>query len=351
MSTRHLALTLAKACGLFALARRLTRHGLRILCYHGIALDDEQVFQPILFMHEDTFRRRMEYLVAQGYPVLPLQRALELLQSGHLPAGAVAITFDDGWVGTGSKAAPILSALGLPSTLYVATRYVEEEAPVTDVTLRYLLWKCRHLGLSLDTPGLGPVHHTLTTAADRERVMALIGETLGEGDSEGLRHMIVHIASTCGMDWQGAEARGLMRLLSPDRLAALPGQGMELQLHTHSHRLPLDDRAAVTAEIVRNRDILQRLTADPLVHLCYPSGAHHPRQFEWLRALDVASATTCVAGFNYPTTEPLALNCFLDSETIAPLEFEAELSGFLELMRQGRRLLRSMRPRPTGEAP
>jgi peptidoglycan/xylan/chitin deacetylase (PgdA/CDA1 family) len=342
MSTRHLALTLAKACGLFALARILTRRGLRILCYHGIALDDEHVFQPILFMREDTFRQRMEYLVDRGYPVLALGHALELLPSGHLPPSAVVITFDDGWVGTGSKAAPILGQLGLPSTLYVATKHVQDRAPVSDVTLRYLLWKCRDRGVSLATLGLDPTCYSLTTAADRERVMRLIGESVAETDTDALRETISHIARSCGMDWQTAESRGLMCLLSPDQLAALPEHGMELQLHTHQHRLPLNDRGAVATEIVTNREILQQLTDDPLVHFCYPSGAYHPRQFEWLRALDVASATTCIAGFNYPTTEPLALHRFLDGENITPVEFEAELSGFLELMRQGRRALKSV---------
>jgi len=72
----------ARACGLFALARRLTARRLRILCYHGIALEDEAEFQPMLFMRAETFRSRLEQLSRSGYPVLPLGDALERLRRG-----------------------------------------------------------------------------------------------------------------------------------------------------------------------------------------------------------------------------------------------------------------------------
>lgn len=40
------ALRTMKALGLFALSRRLTKHKLRILCYHGISVADEHLFRP-----------------------------------------------------------------------------------------------------------------------------------------------------------------------------------------------------------------------------------------------------------------------------------------------------------------
>jgi hypothetical protein len=76
-------LTAARTAGLFALARRLTAHDLRILCYHGAALRDEHRFRPALFMSEATFSQRIRSLERQAYPVLErdgfrLQRILRL---------------------------------------------------------------------------------------------------------------------------------------------------------------------------------------------------------------------------------------------------------------------------------
>jgi peptidoglycan/xylan/chitin deacetylase (PgdA/CDA1 family) len=114
---------------------------------------------------------------------------------------------------------------------------------------------------------------------------------------------------------------------------------MDLQLHTHCHRLPVNDPEGLESEIVKNRSVLERIVHGPLQHLCYPSGKFHPSQFPLLQKLGVKSATTCLSGFNYPDTERFALRRFLDGENITQLEFEAELSGFLELMRKFRRIL------------
>ena len=62
------ALYLARGCGLFALARVLTAGRLRILCYHGVALDDEFEFQPMLFMRAATFADRLDRLMRPATP-------------------------------------------------------------------------------------------------------------------------------------------------------------------------------------------------------------------------------------------------------------------------------------------
>jgi hypothetical protein len=87
-----------KWAGLFALARRLTPGGLRILCYHGFAVDDESEFRPGLFIRVETFRRRLAHLAAHRYPILSLDEAIDRLTRGTLPPNAVVITVDDGFV-------------------------------------------------------------------------------------------------------------------------------------------------------------------------------------------------------------------------------------------------------------
>ena len=107
----------------------------------------------------------------------------------------------------------------------------------------------------------------------------------------------------------------------------------------------MDDPKGVETEIIDNRAVLERIVSGPLQHFCYPSGEFHPSQFPWLRALGIESATTCLSGFNYPGTERFALRRFLDGENIDQVEFEAELSGFLELMRKFRGIMRRLKGR------
>ena len=65
---------LAKAFGLFALSRWLTRRGLRILCYHGIWLGEGH-YGNFLFMSPEVFAGRMAFLSHAGHPVLSLEEA------------------------------------------------------------------------------------------------------------------------------------------------------------------------------------------------------------------------------------------------------------------------------------
>jgi len=119
--------------------------------------------------------------------------------------------------------------------------------------------------------------------------------------------------------------------MRPEEIAALAADGIDFQLHTHRHRLPLD-RDATEREIRDNRAVLAPVARRDLAHFCYPSGeydARHPP------ALGIASATTTRPGFNYRDAAPLELSRFLDSEDVSDLEFEAEMCGFFELIRRG----------------
>ena len=63
--------------------------------------------------------------VRRHFNVIPLIQAVERLQSGVLPARALAITFDDGYANNEQIAAPILKKLGLPATFFIATAYLD----------------------------------------------------------------------------------------------------------------------------------------------------------------------------------------------------------------------------------
>lgn len=339
MSFRQTMLAVVKALGGFALARTLTPRGLRVVCYHGISLGDEHCFQPKLFMREDTFRERMDYLKRHGYPVLLLDEALALMSREMLPPRALVITFDDGWLGIGTKAAPLLRKYGFPSTLYVTTRDVVHETPVFDVALRYLLWKGREKTLDLCFLGSDSGTIVLSSPDGRERAAYRISEAGRSGDDYNRQTLLRNLAESLDVDWRPSD-NGLFRLMTIEQLAQLPEQGMDLQLHTHRHCLPATEGlAGVESEITENRAVLKQIVSGPLQHFCYPSGEFQPAQFPWLRALGIESATTCLSGFNYPDTERLELRRFLDGENITQLEFEAEVSGFLELMRKLRRII------------
>lgn len=341
MAARALFLSLVRALGGFALARRLTRRDLRILCYHGLALDDEARFQPKLFMRAETFRRRLQLIAARGHPVLPLDDALRRLDDGSLPDRAVVITFDDGWLGIGTLAVPALEQRGFPATIYVTTRDAVEAQPVFNVAIRYLFWKTQARRLDLGGTGLDASGaFALDDPPDRERALSRLSELAEATDGPGRTAILRAVARALDLDWDALAARRLLCLMTPDELAAAAARGIDLQLHTHDHRFGGCDRPFADRTLVENRDALTPLTGRPAVHFCYPSGEYAADQLPWLEALGIESATTCKPGFVNRRTPRLELGRFLDGEHIADIEFEAEISGFLELMRRARAALR-----------
>lgn len=332
-------LRLARAAGLFALARRLTADKLRILAYHGGSVADEHEFKPGLFMTPATFRARLESLVRGGYPVLGLDEALARRQARTLPSRAVVITIDDGWYGTARDMFPALKAAGLPATLYVATYYLERQTQVFNVAAAYLLWRARdrEIDLARLDPALSGVHDLRSPAVREEVEEALTARADALPDAKARQALLRSLARMLGIDLDVLERRRQFAFLDEEEGRDAARSGVDLQLHTHRHRFPAGDRCQAEAEIADNRLVLGRLVPGPRRHFCYPSGRYGTHQFAWLEGLDVASAVTTERGLNGPDRSPYELRRILDSEDLAPIEFEAELAGFAELLRGLRR--------------
>lgn len=301
---RIAALRALKAVGVFAAARLLTRNEARVLCYHGFSYQDEHAFAPQLFMLPSTFQQRLDQIAAYGFNVVPLQELTRRLQAKEPLTNVLAFTVDDGWTGFARFALPELQKRNWPVTLYLTTYYATKGRPVLNVLRRYLGWK----GVLLPVP-----------AKDDQQ------------EHEGLSRA----ASAAGVDLKCTDG-GLFELSSPDDVAKLCANGLDLQLHTHRHRLPAED-ALLTDEIDTNRRIIEGLSGRPANHLCYPSGEYRRSQFPLLKKLGVQSATTTHLELVNHRCDSLELPRLLDGENLHPVELDAELSGFSSLVRRIRR--------------
>jgi peptidoglycan/xylan/chitin deacetylase (PgdA/CDA1 family) len=326
-------LKLARLCGLFALSRRLTRGQLRILCYHGIWIGDAPHFGDCLFMRPDTFAGRLDLLARAGYPVLGLADALEQLDKGTLPDAAVVITIDDAWYGITRHMLPALTKRRLPATLYVTTYYSLAQRPVLNVLINFMIARARSLP-SLDTllPGPDPQPDTAQRA---DYASALAARVAALATLDVRWDAVRDIASQIGVDLAPIESGRWFHLMNEDELRAAQAAGIDIQLHTHTHRMHDFDGERVRNEVVHNRRELARLLAVPpatLSHFCYPSGVHAPTVYPVLKAAGVRSATTTDFGLNPPGSNPYALKRILDCQSMSELELEARLSGFWSLL-------------------
>jgi peptidoglycan/xylan/chitin deacetylase (PgdA/CDA1 family) len=296
-----------KFAGVFALCRTLSRHHIRILCYHGIWRGGGPFVGDSMFISLETFRSRMHWLRSSAYSVVPLQTAAELPSDGK---PKVVITIDDGWYSTYADMLPVLKSLRIPATLYCDTKNLVTGAPIVHVLARYL--------------------NEVTDISSPETTKAF-NRAVDLSTSYDQRHAaLTELARAVGFDlgrWIDNRAFGYM---TAEELRELFQAGVSVELHTHNHTLGDFSATNVSAEISENRAYLSRLLDRPtesFKHFCYPSGHFNAGVDDILFSLGISTATTLRTGLADPDSNRLLWPRILDGEQLSPLEFEAELAG------------------------
>ncbi len=330
----------ARALGLFRLTRTLTARAVRVLCYHGAWMGDRSRFSgDCMFIGIGSFAARLDIIRRLGYPVVPLNDAmLALRDGGSLPAGATVITIDDGWYSTYAHMAPALVARGMPATLYCDTAQLAAGQPIHHVMARYI-------HLAAGEPELDPI-------ARRHFEAATDIKSTVEARAAATRDF----AAAIGVDLEPLIASRAFGYMTPEELAAMHARGIvDVQLHTHNHTLHDMSRSAVRAEVEANAAALSEMLGRPpsaFRHFCYPSGVTSPSAEAALGEIGIISSTTTSPGLAFPGVGLQAIPRFLDGENVYPVELEAELSGFMHLLREGiARVRRMVRRAPTASGP
>ena len=327
---------LCKALGVFHLSRTLFRKKLTILCYHGFEVHDEASFRPKLFMRPEVFAERMNTLKSHGFNVLPLAKALDLLDANKLPPNSVAITIDDGFYSVLDKALPVLQHFEFPATLYSTSYYSEKRAPVFRLAIQYIFWKAACSHISLKGVRWAPTDEVidLENSEESDRAMwAIIKHGEAGGDEQERQQISEELASIMNVDYQQLlETRGIS-LLTSEELKQVKSGNIDVQLHTHRHHFPVDDLDVSKKEINDNRSWISAVLNHDANHFCYPSGVWSSSQWELLRKLGVLSAVTCIPGMNTRKTPRYCLKRFVDHDGVSQMEFEAEIYGVKEFVR------------------
>ena len=322
--------------GIFRLTRFLYRNRLMILAYHGAELDDEASFRPKLFIRRETVERRLRFLRRKRFNVVSLQDGLRLLREGALPRNSIVVTVDDGWYSTLQILHPAFVEAGINYTLYLTTYFVEKGGPVTNVAMSYLLWKTRRrdkvpaaeLGL-----GVKAKQYDFSLSSERQACEEDLLACLETLDFEDGRALLARVAEALRVDLNEINRRRAFDLMHPEEITSLVRDGVDIELHTHRHRIPVGDAPGFASELGENRKQVIRIAKTEPKHFCYPSGIHYPSCEKILADAGVSSATTCDPGFVTETTNPFYLPRFLDSESVRQIEFEAEVCGLKQTAR------------------
>ena len=88
-----------------------------VLCYHAVSPD-----WPIgLAVTPDDLDRQVSWLLERGYTAATFHQAVTKPPA----AKTFAVTFDDGWISVLRHGFAVLSALGVPATVFISTSFVD----------------------------------------------------------------------------------------------------------------------------------------------------------------------------------------------------------------------------------
>ncbi len=241
----------------------------------------------------------------------------------------MVVTFDDGFYDFAHNAVPVLSEFGYPCTVYVTTHYSNYRVPITNLILDYLLWKSEKTVIRLPEFGFTG-EMPLRTFADRQAVLGRIKALLERNElgTVARDEAACILALRLGVNYGEILKVRMLQILCPEKVSRVAQAGVDVQLHTHRHRLPIDE-TLVRREIEDNRRRIVELTGRVAVHFCYPSGCYSPEYVPWLRACGVESATTCDRGFARRNSDVMRLPRVLDDSRISDVRFEAIVNGLL----------------------
>jgi peptidoglycan/xylan/chitin deacetylase (PgdA/CDA1 family) len=228
----------------------------------------------------------------------------------------------------------MLQEFQFPATVYVTSYYSEKRVPVFRIATQYLAWNGRDRTIS--TEGLvagrgGPVN--LARPQERTALAMAMDRHMREsgGGIEAEAATLRLFADRVGTDYDEFLRSRRLQIMSADELRSLPSHLVDVQLHTHRHRVPLD-RTLFLNELEENKRYLEPLRGNRVMDgFCYPSGQTHDQFLPWLREMGIRIATTCRPGLASGKSDLLMIPRLVDSWLLTQLEFEGWLSGVAEM--------------------
>jgi peptidoglycan/xylan/chitin deacetylase (PgdA/CDA1 family) len=239
--------------------------GAAILLYHRVAEPTSR--RDGMCVAPEHFAQQLERLAE--HPVLSLDELAELTRARRVPAGAVAVTIDDGYLDTLVNARPRLSAAGVPATVFVATEHVASQRSFFWDELERLLGDGPQPQLTLSFPD-GTRSWRTETPELRDRARRQIHHLIQPAAPETIDVVLAELAAWANGARQGDDRRPM----TIDELRGLATDGLvTVGAHTRRHtNLGFRPEATQREEIEGSRADLCDWLGDTPSGFSYPFG-------------------------------------------------------------------------------
>jgi peptidoglycan/xylan/chitin deacetylase (PgdA/CDA1 family) len=293
-----------------------------ILIYHHI-------FERFDSEHRDgTDREQFAWqmkLIRRVFQPITIGELAATAKSGEIPARAVVVTFDDGYLDNYTQALPILKENGVPATIYVAVEAIESGYMWNEAVTRQIL-KTQSNELDLSRYNLG-VYSTMTRE-EREAAVVNVVEKMKPLNPRTQKEIVAYVNEAYG------EVDLPRQMLTGEHLRSLAQEAsITLGCHTQTHPM-LSQIGIKDAEkdICKSRALLETYLLGPVEHFAYPYGKYgehfHAEHVNLIARLGFRTAVTTDWGTADSTSSRYMLKRFTPWDD-SPIRFYLRLCANL----------------------
>jgi peptidoglycan/xylan/chitin deacetylase (PgdA/CDA1 family) len=330
------------------LRRRVPSPVLSIITYHHIAEHDPSYpYDPnVADATPVQFRRQMETIARYGTPV-GIDDLVRAIAGGPLPRNPVMVTFDDGYRSCHDVALPILRAVGVRATFFVATSFVSERRLYWWERVAVLLNNFRHGRQGQPGrpgPGTAPARpraigypRRLTLELADPAIHETLTDIIKDTPDLDIERFLTELAAALEVEWTPEiEARHADHLIMTwDQVRGLARAGMDVESHGRRHRvLQTLDAATLDDELAGSRRELEAQLGRPVRALAYPVGRRisgEPRIRDALSAAGYQIGMSNQSGVNRWLPSPLRALSPIDPFDVRRLATDRAISDAMYL--------------------
>jgi len=353
LSIKGIGFRIAYYSGLINLLFFLNSKKVTILAYHGVSTRDRTTGirnHGGNHLAVAKFSKQIEYL-SRHRNVLPLTNVIELLNEGReIPNGTIAITFDDGYRSFYTLAWPILKPLGIPATVFIATRWINIQEMLWFDKIEYAIEHINDresIDIQIDGHSL---RYPINSRREKIRTCYKIKELCKSVDNDIRQIIVEELSNLCGNNFNISPDDDYAPLSWNEIIELNADPLISFGSHSDGHGIlsKLSTEHAKQDVLVSKREIESHLS-EPVRFFAYPNGRVEDFNEETKRILREAGfgcGLSTIPGMNDYDTDKYELRRVSVSNNDDFWGFLARLSGLTALFsRVKNRLTRAGRSR------
>jgi peptidoglycan/xylan/chitin deacetylase (PgdA/CDA1 family) len=254
--------------------RRAASAWITVLTYRRVARRGAATpFDGAIDIEPEQFSRHLAFIKRWFNPIGIGELGAFARGRGRLPRNPIMVTFDEGYRDNHDIALPMLVKHGVRAVFFLATDYVQRRRIYWWDRVSLLVRRSRRERIVLHYPE--PAVLSLESEGERRTAVARLQRVIRDRPGLDLDRFLAALERATDAGLSSDEERHIANatVMTWDHAAALQRAGMDVQSHTHTHRvLQTLEGPELERELRLSREALEDSLGERVLGLSYPVG-------------------------------------------------------------------------------